>query len=84
MIGDNTRYGEIVAPENKLSELLEKAVSKGGADEETLYKAFLRALKDMPNNDVVLNVDGVKLGNAVAKGVNKITKANGGICPIIT
>ena len=61
MIGDNTRYGEIVAPENKLSELLEKAVSKGGADEETLYKAFLRALKDMPNNDIVLNVDGVKL-----------------------
>ncbi|MFQ7001820.1 MAG: hypothetical protein ACLRRH_11155 [Clostridium sp.] len=84
MIGDNTRYGEIVAPENKLSELLDKAVSKGGADEEVLYKAFLRALKDMPNNDVVLNVDGVRLGNAVAKGVNKITKANGGICPIIT
>lgn len=84
MIGDNTKYGEIVAPENKLSELLDKAVSKGGTDEETLYKAFLRALKDMPNNDVVLNVDGVRLGNAVAKGVNKITKANGGICPIIT
>ena len=84
MIGDNTRYGEIVAPENKLSELLDKAVSKGGADEEVLYKAFLRALKDMPNNDVVLNVDGVRLGNAVAKGVNKITKTNGGICPIIT
>lgn len=84
MIGDNTKYGEIVAPENKLSELLDKAVSKGGTDEETLYKAFLRALKDMPSNDVVLNVDGVRLGNAVAKGVNKITKANGGICPIIT
>ena len=84
MIGDNTRYGEIVAPENKLNQLLDKAINRSGINEDILYKAFLRALKDMPNQDINLNVDGVRLGNAVAKGVNKITKANGGICPIIT
>lgn len=84
MIGDNTRYGEIVAPENKLNQLLDKAINRSGINEDILYKAFLRALKDMPNQDINLNVDGIKLGNAVAKGVNKITKANGGICPIIT
>lgn len=84
MIGDNTKYGEIVAPENKLNQLLDKAINKSEINEEVLYKAFLRALKDMPNQDINLNVDGVRLGNAVAKGVNKITKANGGVCPIIT
>lgn len=84
MIGDNARYGEIVAPENKLNQLLDKAINRSGINEDILYKAFLRALKDMPNQDINLNVDGVRLGNAVAKGVNKITKVNGGICPIIT
>lgn len=32
MIGDNTRYGEVVAPENKLQEMVDKAVSKSQAN----------------------------------------------------
>lgn len=55
MIGDNRRYGEIVAPEDKLLELLKKAVTAGsmtalagfaGLDEETLYRVIKRALED--------------------------------------
>lgn len=55
MIGDNRRYGEIVAPEDKLLELLKKAVTAGSMtalagfaalDEETLYRVIKRALED--------------------------------------
>lgn len=82
MIGDNTRYGEIVAPENKLSELLDKAVSKGGNSNkvELLLEKLISIVEE--GQTVNMNVDGIKLGSAVAKGVNKITKANGGVCPI--
>ena len=84
MIGDNKHQGEVVAPENKLSELLDKAVSKSGNSNkvELLLEKLISIVEE--GQTVNMNVDGIKLGNAVAKGVNKITKANGGICPIIT
>lgn len=82
MIGDNTKYGEIVAPENKLSELLDKAVSKGSADEETLYRAFLRALNDMPRQQTEVKIGESTLMWIIINGLNKIIKQNGGVCPI--
>lgn len=56
MIGDNRHHGEIVAPEDKLMELLTKAIKAGalsafannsGIDEDMLYLAFKRALEDV-------------------------------------
>lgn len=41
MIGDNTRYGEVVAPENKLQELLDKAVQGRGNDVATVEMLML-------------------------------------------
>ncbi len=41
MIGDNTRYGEVVAPENKLQELLDKAVQSRGNDVATVEMLML-------------------------------------------
>ena len=41
MIGDNTRYGEVVAPENKLQELLDKAVQGRGNDIATVEMLML-------------------------------------------
>ena len=41
MIGDNTRYGEVVAPENKLQELLDKAVQGGGNNIATVEMLML-------------------------------------------
>ena len=85
MIGDNTKYGEIVAPENKLSELLDKAVSKGGENNNKVELLLEKLISIVEEGQTVnMNVDGIKLGSTVAKGINKITKANGGICPIIT
>lgn len=82
MIGDNKHQGEVVAPENKLSELLDKAVSKGSADEETLYRAFLRALNDMPRQQTEVKIGENTLMWIIINGLNKIIKQNGGVCPI--
>ena len=54
MIGDNRNYGEIVAPEDKMMEWLNKAVELGarmmggggGLSEDDVYYAFKRALNE--------------------------------------
>ena len=66
MIGDNRNYGEIVAPENKMMELLNKAVElgarmmggNGGLSEEDVYYAFKRALDEA---DLTATIDSDRL-----------------------
>ena len=66
MIGDNRNYGEIVAPENKMMELLNKAVElgarmmggNGGLSEEDVYYAFKRAFDEA---DLTATIDSDKL-----------------------
>ena len=66
MIGDNRNYGEIVAPENKMMELLNKAVElgarmmggNGGLSEEDVYYAFKRALEEA---ELTATIDSDKL-----------------------
>ena len=66
MIGDNRNYGEIVAPENKMMELLNKAVElgarmmggNGGLSEEDVYYAFKRALEEA---DLTATIDSDRL-----------------------
>lgn len=70
MIGDNRNYGEIVAPEDKMMEWLNKAVElgarmtggNGGLSEEDIYYAFKRALEEA---DLTANVDSDKLFKAM-------------------
>ena len=70
MIGDNRNYGEIVAPEDKMMELLNKAVvlgarmmgGNGGLSEEDIYYAFKRALEEA---DLTASVDSDKLFKAM-------------------
>lgn len=67
VIGDNKRYGEIVAPENKLNDLLDRAIlrTKGG------YKT------EGGNLTVILKLeDDITLAKTVIEGYNKLARQN--------
>jgi len=82
MIGDNRHQGEVVAPEDKLSELLQKAVSASGRgyDREILVvlREILVLLKELDLNIVV---DGKKLKDVIVQRINENTRATG-VCEI--
>lgn len=60
MIGDNKTQGEVVAPENKLAELLKAAVSAGGGNARVV--ALLTAILELLQSGAVMLVDGRELG----------------------
>ena len=70
MIGDNRNYGEIVAPEDKMMEWLNKAVELGarmmggggGLSEDDVYYAFKRALSEV---DLTATLDTDRLFKAM-------------------
>lgn len=83
MIGDNRHHGEIVAPEDKLLELLKQAIKAGsvaafsgfaGLDEETLYRVFKRALEDA---DIVAIMDSDKAFKNVQAKAEAFRKRTG-------
>lgn len=84
MIGDNRHQGEVVAPEDKLSELLQKAVlaSSGGYDREILVvlREILTLLKELDLNIVI---DGKKLKDVIVQRINENTRVTG-VCEINT
>lgn len=84
MIGDNKHQGEVVAPEDKLSELLQKAVlaSSGGYDREILVvlREILVLLKELDLNIVI---DGKKLKDVIVQRINENTRVTG-VCEINT
>lgn len=84
MIGDNRHQGEVVAPEDKLSELLQKAVSAsaGGCDREILVvlREILALLKELDLNIVI---DGKKLKDVIVQRINENTRITG-VCEIKT
>lgn len=66
MIGDNRHQGEVVAPENKLQEMVDEAVSRAGAGgvtkaelESIMNRAVLRLIAALAS--VGFNLDGEKL-----------------------
>ena len=71
MIGDNRRYGEIVAPEDKMQEMIDIAISKyrqlsagSNIDEYDIYRAFKRALSE---TDLVAVMDSDKAFKTMQK-----------------
>ena len=83
MIGDNRHHGEIVAPEDKLLELLKKAISAGalssmsgfsGLDEDALYRVFKRALEEA---DIVAIMDSDKAFKSVQTKAEAYRKRTG-------
>ena len=66
MIGDNRHYGEIVAPEDKMQEMVDRAVtmatenSRQGMSEfylETMVELLRRIIELIENMDLTVNID---------------------------
>lgn len=73
MIGDNRTQGEIVAPENKLAELLEKAVSAGGGNTQVV--SILTAILELMKSGVVMMVNEKVLGELALLAANRANRA---------
>ena len=78
MIGDNKRYGEIVAPENKMLEMARKAAeltNKGGNNDAQIIAILTAILQVLQGLD--LTIDGERLTNKVVDTINEITIRRG-------
>lgn len=76
MIGDNRHQGEVVAPENKLKEILgselEKRQGTGNTSEVvSLLKEILKYFRTS-SGDIVLNVSDIELARAVIRGMKAL------------
>lgn len=82
MIGDNRHYGEIVAPENKMNELLQNAVSAGKSGLElTEMNMLLRELvaitKAISKKDLVAAISASELFGAVKQENDNYKRVTG-------
>lgn len=85
MIGDNKHQGEVVAPEDKLLEMAQKAADMASsaellAEAISILKQILRILETL---DFDIQLDGKSLKKYVVDKINEHTKATGK-CEIIT
>ena len=85
MIGDNKHQGEVVAPEDKLLEMAQKAADMASsaellAEAISILKQILRNLETL---DLDIQLDGKSLKKYVVDKINEHTKATGK-CEIIT
>lgn len=85
MIGDNKHQGEVVAPEDKLLEMAQKAADMASsaellAEAISILKQILRVLETL---DLDIQLDGKSLKKYVVDKINEHTKATGK-CEIIT
>lgn len=78
MIGDNRRYGEVVAPENKMLEMAKQAavMAQGGVTEE-LILLLKEIIKILQNMDLDIYMDGEKLTTKIINRINKRSKSVG-------
>jgi len=76
IVGDNKRYGEIIAPEDKLQEMAYMAASASGGG---YSKRMVELLEIISRKD--LNLDGKKITKAVVDNINSDTKSTGK-CPV--
>ena len=85
MIGDNRHQGEVVAPEDKLIDMAQKAAAMASsaellAEAISILKQILRILETL---DLDIQLDGKSLKKYVVDKINEHTKATGK-CEIIT
>lgn len=85
MIGDNRHQGEVVAPEDKLTEMAMNAVRTAQGND---YSAeILKVLKDilavLKTLDLDIVIDGKKLKDIIVEKINQHTRQTG-VCEIIT
>jgi len=85
MIGDNKHQGEVVAPEDKLLEMAQKAADMASsaellAEAISILKQILRILETL---DLDIQLDGKSLKKYVVDKINEHTKQTGK-CEIIT
>lgn len=84
LIGDNRHQGEVVAPEDKLTEMAMKAVRAASGNDYSLeilkvLKEILKVLKELDLNIVV---DGKQLKDIIVERINQHTRQTG-VCEII-
>lgn len=75
MIGDNPRYGEIVAPENKMQAMVDQAVARTSAGNQEiiqLLKTLISLVDD--GGDIVLMIDNEELARVTQKGALKLKR----------
>lgn len=85
MIGDNRHQGEVVAPEDKLTEMAMQAVREANSSGMTaaileVLKQILAVLKAL---DLDIVIDGKKLKDIIVAKINENTKSTG-VCEILT
>lgn len=76
VIGDNTREGEIVAPESKLQEMADKAVA-GSRDNSEVMGMLASILQAIQSIDTNAYIDGRQITDVIVKQINKNTRATG-------
>lgn len=85
VIGDNRHQGEVVAPEDKLTEMAMNAVRAASGNDYSLeiLKVLKEILKVLQELDLNIVIDGKKLKDIIVEKINKNTRQTG-VCEIIT
>ena len=83
MIGDNRHHGEVVAPEDKLQSLLDKAVANGGgnklqmAEIMALLRDILNVLKIIGDKDLIAYITSSEMFKSLQKEAKDYTYKTG-------
>lgn len=77
VIGDNTKYGEIVSPENKLFEMAKMAAQMSGGGNNAELIALLREILNFLKTHEIVEIDPEALRKWFIKKTNQNTMATG-------
>ncbi len=77
VIGDNTRYGEIVSPENKLLEMAKMAAQMSGGGNNAELLAILKEILNFLRTHEIVEIDPEALRKWFIKKTNQNTMATG-------
>lgn len=78
VIGDNTRYGEIVAPENKLEAMARKAAQEAqNGDIQQVILLLQQIVQILLSLNLDIYMDGTKVTKRVIEIINQLTKTTG-------
>lgn len=83
MIGDNRHQGEVVAPEDKLTQMAIAAVKAagGGNHSAEILETLKKILAALDALDLNISIDGKKLKDIIVSKINEQTRQTG-VCEI--